>query len=105
MMRTHGFTAREAMGWLRIVRPGSVIGDQQDFLCHMEDTGCDAAAAAAAFLQAGPRRRGPAGPFLNNEESCDGCAGGDSAAELAEQVAAALRSPLRTASRARLAGL
>jgi cell division cycle 14 len=36
MMRTHGFTAREAMGWLRIMRPGSVIGDQQQFLCTVE---------------------------------------------------------------------
>ena len=35
LMRTHGFTAREAMGWLRIMRPGSVIGDQQRFLCHV----------------------------------------------------------------------
>jgi cell division cycle 14 len=33
MMRTHGFTAREAMGWLRIMRPGSVIGEQQRYLC------------------------------------------------------------------------
>ena len=36
MMKHHGFTAREAMGWLRIVRPGSVIGDQQDYLCRVE---------------------------------------------------------------------
>ena len=36
MMATHGFTAREAMGWLRIVRPGSVIGEQQDYLCRVE---------------------------------------------------------------------
>ncbi|MFN9909594.1 MAG: dual specificity protein phosphatase family protein, partial [bacterium] len=36
LMRRHGFTAREAMGWLRIVRPGSVIGEQQDFLCERE---------------------------------------------------------------------
>jgi hypothetical protein len=36
MMKHHGFTAREAMGWLRIVRPGSVIGQQQDFLCARE---------------------------------------------------------------------
>mmetsp|Transcript_52774 Transcript_52774/g.138842 ORF Transcript_52774/g.138842 Transcript_52774/m.138842 type:complete len:148 (-) Transcript_52774:114-557(-) len=28
MMRYHGFTAREAMGWLRIMRPGSVMGEQ-----------------------------------------------------------------------------
>ena len=36
MMKHHGFTAREAMGWLRIVRPGSVIGPQQAFLCAQE---------------------------------------------------------------------
>ena len=30
-MRRRGFTGREAMGWLRIVRPGSVIGEQQHF--------------------------------------------------------------------------
>jgi cell division cycle 14 len=36
MMKHHDFTAREAMGWLRIVRPGSVIGEQQDFLCTRE---------------------------------------------------------------------
>jgi cell division cycle 14 len=36
MMKHHGFSAREAMGWLRIVRPGSVIGPQQDFLCARE---------------------------------------------------------------------
>jgi cell division cycle 14 len=35
-MRRHGFTAREAMGWLRIMRPGSVIGEQQHFLCHAD---------------------------------------------------------------------
>jgi cell division cycle 14 len=45
LMRAHGFTAREAMGWLRIVRPGSVIGDQQRFLCHV---GAALAASAAA---------------------------------------------------------
>jgi hypothetical protein len=36
MMRTHGFTARAAMGWLRLMRPGSVIGEQQDFLCTVQ---------------------------------------------------------------------
>jgi cell division cycle 14 len=36
MMRHHGFTAREAMGWLRIMRPGSVIGQQQHYLCAVE---------------------------------------------------------------------
>ena len=36
LMRTHGFAAREAMGWLRIMRPGSVIGEQQHYLCEVE---------------------------------------------------------------------
>jgi cell division cycle 14 len=36
MMRTHGFTARAAMGWLRLMRPGSVIGEQQHYLCAVE---------------------------------------------------------------------
>ena len=36
MMRSHGFTAREAMGWLRMMRPGSVIGEQQHYLCDVE---------------------------------------------------------------------
>ena len=35
LMRSHGFTAREAMGWLQIVRPGSVVGEQQRFLCDV----------------------------------------------------------------------
>jgi cell division cycle 14 len=32
LMLSCGFEAREAMGWLRIMRPGSVIGEQQRFL-------------------------------------------------------------------------
>ena len=36
LMRSHGFSAREAMGWLRIMRPGSVIGEQQHYLCAVE---------------------------------------------------------------------
>ena len=39
LMRSHGFTAREAMGWLRIMRPGSVIGEQQRYLCSVEASG------------------------------------------------------------------
>jgi cell division cycle 14 len=38
LMRRRGFTARAAMGWLRITQagmlPGSVIGEQHLFLCH-----------------------------------------------------------------------
>ena len=36
MMQHYDFTAREAMGWLRIVRPGSVIGPQQKYLVERE---------------------------------------------------------------------
>eukprot|EP00282_Hemiselmis_andersenii_P016102 CAMPEP_0114174786 /NCGR_PEP_ID=MMETSP0043_2-20121206/36590_1 /TAXON_ID=464988 /ORGANISM="Hemiselmis andersenii, Strain CCMP644" /LENGTH=588 /DNA_ID=CAMNT_0001272943 /DNA_START=202 /DNA_END=1968 /DNA_ORIENTATION=- len=32
MMKHQGFSAREAIAWLRICRPGSVIGPQQQFL-------------------------------------------------------------------------
>ena len=31
-MQHHNFTADEAMGWLRVARPGSVIGPQQQYL-------------------------------------------------------------------------
>ena len=36
MMKHLGFTANEAMGWLRIARPGSIIGPQQQFLADHE---------------------------------------------------------------------
>jgi cell division cycle 14 len=36
MMKHHGFTAREAMGWLRIVRPESAVGLPQQFLFDKE---------------------------------------------------------------------
>jgi cell division cycle 14 len=51
LMRSHGFTAREAMGWLRIMRPGSVIGEQQHYLVAMEPA-----------LKAAASPAGPAGP-------------------------------------------
>jgi len=34
MMREHGYTATEVIAYLRIVRPGSVIGPQQQYLCN-----------------------------------------------------------------------
>ena len=36
MMRTCGFGARSAIAWLRMARPGSVLGEQQRFLCAVE---------------------------------------------------------------------
>jgi cell division cycle 14 len=41
----HGWTAREAIGWLRVVRPGSVIGRQQHFLEEVEEAMQSATAA------------------------------------------------------------
>ena len=36
MMKHLGFTANEAIGWMRTVRPGSVIGPQQQYLADQE---------------------------------------------------------------------
>ena len=36
LMKHHRFTAREAIAWLRICRPGSVIGPQQEYLVQQE---------------------------------------------------------------------
>ena len=59
MMTHHGFSAREAMGWLRVVRPGSVLGAQQRYLCEREAVMRRMGAAAA---QPGPAQPGgPAG--------------------------------------------
>ena len=35
MIKHHGFTAEEAIGYIRICRPGSVIGLQQNYLIQM----------------------------------------------------------------------
>eukprot|EP00127_Corallochytrium_limacisporum_P004039 Clim_evm88s156 gene=Clim_evmTU88s156 len=37
MMKHYGFTPPETIGWLRVNRPGSVIGPQQHFLEHSHD--------------------------------------------------------------------
>eukprot|EP00957_Ditylum_brightwellii_P181726 13844058-Ditylum_brightwellii.AAC.1 len=36
MMKHYKFTAAEAIGWMRICRPGCVIGPQQHFLQDLE---------------------------------------------------------------------
>jgi cell division cycle 14 len=65
MMRTCGFDARAAIGWLRIMRPGSVIGEQQHYLCAAE-------AAAAGFPQPGGSESCSSGPaaLAAAEEDC-----------------------------------
>ena len=35
-MHAHGFMALGAMGWLRVMRPGSIIRQQQRYLCEVE---------------------------------------------------------------------
>ena len=60
LMRARGFAAREAIAWLRIMRPGSVVGVQQHYLEREGDAmraqGTEAAAAAAAAARVGARR-------------------------------------------------
>ena len=62
LMRRHGFTGREAMGWLRIMRPGSVIGEQQHYLEGVDSRPLQASRrgseALAAEVAAGMERRG-----------------------------------------------
>lgn len=36
-MKHYGFTAAEFIGWVRVCRPGSVIGPQQHYLREMQD--------------------------------------------------------------------
>ncbi|CAL6103911.1 Dual_specificity protein phosphatase CDC14A [Hexamita inflata] len=36
MMKKYQFTAREVIAWLRVLRPGSVLGQQQQYMCQME---------------------------------------------------------------------
>ena len=103
MMKHHDFTAREAMGWLRIVRPGSVIGEQQHYLCRVE----------AAIHQAGARfrqRHGDGGndwrvgPGAAVEEVTALVAAAAAADALAPSPPLGRPEPQRTASLQRLAG-
>jgi cell division cycle 14 len=54
LMRSCGFGAREAMGWLRIMRPGSVIGEQQHYLCAVERDGATGTGTVAAVSPRAP---------------------------------------------------
>ena len=83
MMKHHGFTAREAMGWLRVVRPGSVIGQQQQYLCAKEWIMHQ---AGEEYRRAGPRAGAPA--------AAEGWAGG---VEDVERLIAETRSRVRSA--------
>ena len=92
LMRRHGFTAREAMGWLRIMRPGSVIGEQQDYLCAMEEAEREGGGEGGGAAMCGS---GTAEYDVDEGKEREACAA------LAEQVAAG--AGRRAAARSRAA--
>lgn len=36
-MKHYGFTAAEVIGYIRVCRPGSIIGPQQQYLCSIQE--------------------------------------------------------------------
>ena len=72
MVLRQGFTAREAMGWLRFMRTGSVIGEQQHFLCGLDRPEAVPAPATCAVQRPGrkaPGRLDPLGQRVGNPGS------------------------------------
>ena len=95
LMRSERFTAREAMGWLRIMRPGSVIGEQQHYLCAVED----------AFRAGQRQSASPPAPLTRAWlRSRKAAARGASAAALGAQVTAGLVRRTASAAARLLAG-
>ena len=81
LMRSRGFGAREAMGWLRIMRPGSVIGEQQQYLCAAEAT---AASKLTSRRELESSKEADEGGYQSETVDCE------EATELAAQVAAGM---------------
>jgi cell division cycle 14 len=103
LIRSHGFSAREAVGWLRIMRPGSVIGRQQDFLCNFEAALLHPPPVGDRALRRPDRRRGEEEPA-----ALGGAApGGDAAVTRTDGLALSPRSaapaPSAPSTRARAA--
>jgi cell division cycle 14 len=113
LMLAHGFTARDAIAWLRVIRPGCVIGEQQRYLCQVEAQIAAAALRGRSSLPAQPPPQKSIPPPLPESKNVVGTrkclAGGDGGegmvrfpsqgpddmmqhgpAELARQVAAAV---------------
>ena len=71
LIRAHGFAPRQAIAWVRIMRPGSVLGPQQHYLDAEGDArgvrvcamAAAAAAAAAASTTTGTPGRAGAAPL------------------------------------------
>ena len=36
-MKHYGFPPADFIGWIRIARPGSILGPQQQYLCNMDE--------------------------------------------------------------------
>ena len=74
LMKHKAFTAREAIAWLRICRPGSVIGPQQAYLVNQEPRMHALGACGARGLgqnQGSPylsRRAGTGGSMRRSEQ-------------------------------------
>jgi cell division cycle 14 len=108
MMRSLGFGAREAMGWLRVMRPGSVIGPQQHFLCAVEarprlwaGLGMGAGAAGPADNPEAPgETAGEAGPA----ETEDGASAGRGTAAARARLAAEVAEGMERRGAARMLG-
>ena len=105
LMRRAGFTARDAIAWLRIVRPGSVVGQQQQYLCARERRGWEDIDGLLSLAQRAPTKDRAASD-AQKEGDAPGAvtaptpgragqatataAGAAAAAELAVQVTAAM---------------
>jgi cell division cycle 14 len=90
LMRRAGFSAAAAIGWLRIVRPGCVIGPQQKYLlaCEQRPWHGNELGAAPTTDAAPPPTAAVAAP-----DQADGSTNNDdlaAAAELARQVTAGM---------------
>lgn len=79
------------MGWLRVMRPGSVIGEQQGFLCRVQ---------RIREAQAAKRRTGLASAAFSSSCSSSGRLGGltDRGGPSAAQISLALSKALRRAA-------
>jgi cell division cycle 14 len=101
LMRRHGFTAREAMGWLRIVRPGSVIGEQQHYLCAAAGERPGRGAPGGAGARGACLLAGDVGSGMERRGACRArlsWAGPADDTELAQPVEALGRAPPRPPS-------
>ena len=88
LMRSCGFRAREAMGWLRIMRPGSVIGEQQHYLCAVEQEAEAIALAAGTEMDGASVSRAISSTVGGRGLGCGvAVSGARAAAELAREVA------------------